>query len=68
MGPYILSMNCIRGDDLQIAIHRREDIFRWLKTVDHEGSLWSVVFHNGDSESGFITTDITDEIIEEYRV
>lgn len=39
---YILSMGCVSGDDVQVAIHRYEDIIPWLKQLDHEGSSWGV--------------------------
>jgi hypothetical protein len=38
--PYVLSMSCVSGDEVQVAVHRYQDIFRWLKTLDHEGSTW----------------------------
>ena len=60
-------MSCISGDEVQVAIHRREDIFRWLKTLDHEGSNWDLSQHifgvDGKIES---TVDLTDEIMKEY--
>ena len=61
---YILSMSCISGDEIQVAIHRREDIFRWLKTLDHEGSNWSVVQHIGTPITD--TVELTEEVIKEY--
>ena len=62
MGPYILTMSCVSGDAVQVAIHRREDVVRWLRTLDHEGSSWDVVYHlpNGD------ISWITDEVMVEY--
>lgn len=39
---WILSMSCVSGDEVQVAIHRLEDVARWLTTLDHEGSSWSV--------------------------
>jgi hypothetical protein len=58
-------MSCVSGDEVQVAIHRREDIFRWLKTLDHEGSNWSVVNHVGVPIMD--TIDLTDAIEAEYR-
>lgn len=43
---WILSMSCISGDEVQVVIHRQEDVARWLKTLDHEGSSWSVIDTN----------------------
>ena len=70
---YILSMSCISGDEVQVAIHRREDIVGWLKSLDHEGSNWTVVNHvyDGnpmkDADAKILETiDLTDEIMEEY--
>ena len=63
MAPYILTMNCVSGDGIQVAIYRREDIVRWLRTLDHEGSSWDVVYHN--DEDGVIEF-ITQEIETEY--
>lgn len=65
MGRFILSMLCVSDDEVQVAIHRREDIARWLKTLDHEGSSWSVVVHEMDGDVVVETRDITTEIIEE---
>jgi hypothetical protein len=39
---WILSMSCVSGDEVQVAIHRQEDVARWLTTLDHEGSSWTV--------------------------
>jgi hypothetical protein len=66
--PYILSMSCVSGDEVQIVIHRKEDIFRWLKKLDHEGSNWDVVEHLWSNDYSKImgTSYITSEIIEEY--
>lgn len=70
---YILSMSCVSGDEVQVAIHLYEDIFRWLKSLDHEGSSWSVGQHVYDSspltnsDATIINTkDLTDEVMEEY--
>lgn len=62
MESYILTMSCVSGDAVQVAIHKREDIVRWLQTLDHEGSSWDVVHHLPD---GGITW-ITDEVMAEY--
>lgn len=68
LASYILSMSCISGDDVQVAIHRREDVVRWLKTLDHEGSSWSVVHHAWNEMQDDIlgTEDITSDIEAEY--
>lgn len=66
MTRYILSMGCVSGDDIQIAIHEREHIVPWLKKIDHEGSSWTVVAHDMDGDIIMETTDITDQIMEEY--
>lgn len=42
---YILSMSCVSGDEVQVIIHQKEDIPKWLKTLDHEGSSWDVYQH-----------------------
>ena len=72
---YILSMSCVSGDEVQVAIHRYEDIFRWLKSLDHEGSSWDVAEHVYEppctwetiNTSKIVRTDdLTDEIMEEY--
>ena len=60
---YILSMSCVSGDDVQVRIHHREDIPRWLKTLDHEGSRWDVTVHRMNGNTVEETTDITDEIV-----
>ncbi len=39
---WMLSMSCVSGDEVIVAIHRQEDVAKWLKTLDHEGSSWSV--------------------------
>lgn len=57
-------MSCINGDEIQIAIHEMEYIFKWLKTIDHEGSNWSVIEHVGDPITK--TVDITLEIEKDY--
>ena len=69
MGKFILSMLCVSGDEVQVAIHRIQDITRWLKTLDHEGATWSVVHHVWDevNEKVLETNDITDMIEREYR-
>lgn len=67
MGDYILSMCCVSGDEVQVAIHRREDIFRWLRTLDHDGSNWNVVQHHRVAGTIYMTEDITDAIEEEYQ-
>lgn len=66
--PYVLTMSCVSGDELQVAIHRREDIFRWLKTLDHEGSSWSVVemARFGAAVEFISPEDITEDIMREY--
>ncbi len=66
---HILSMSCVSGDEVQVAIHRYEDIFRWLKTLDHEGSGWNVTIHRYDSYGNEITEteDITEKVIEDYK-
>ena len=64
MGKFILTMGCVSGDDVQVAIHRREDIFHWLKTLDHEGSSWTIVVH--DEKLSHPPKDITEEIQGEY--
>lgn len=69
MGNYILTMYCVSGDNVQVAIHRYEDIRRWLKTLDHEGSNWSVVKHVWDGEQTAVidTINLTDQIVGEYE-
>lgn len=66
---FILSMSCVSGDEVQVAIHRYEDIFRWLKTLDHEGSHWDVTVHYYDPLGNEITDteDITDKVVKEYK-
>ena len=64
MGSYILSMSCVSGDECQVAIHLREDIVGWLKTLDHEGSNWCVVQYRGDPITE--TVDITAAVYDEY--
>jgi hypothetical protein len=66
---YILSMGCVSGDEIQVAIHRQVDIVHWLKTLDHEGSSWSVTRHQWNEAGDHIhaTTDITDEITRQYE-
>lgn len=66
MGSYILTMSCVSGDDVQAAIHKREDVFKWLSTLDHEGANWSVVYHTWDGHQLINTHDITKEIEREY--
>lgn len=66
MGSYILSMSCISNDEVQVAIHRYEDIFRWLTTLDHEGSNWTVVQHVMDGDVVMETNDLTDQVMQEY--
>lgn len=39
---WILRMSCVSGDGLQVMIHRQEDVARWLTSLDHEGSSWSI--------------------------
>ena len=43
---WALNMSCVSGDEVIVAIHRQEDVARWLKTLDHEGSSWSVIDTN----------------------
>lgn len=65
LGSYVLSMSCVSGDNVQVSIHRREDIFRWLRKLDHEGSSWAV--HHHDLETALSSVeDITEEIEGEY--
>ncbi len=65
---YVLRMSFVNGDQLQIALHRREDILRWLRQCDHEGSSWSVIRIGGfvGSHTHSTPLDITDEIAAEY--
>lgn len=67
MNHYILSMGCVDGSSVQGAFHTREDLLRWLKRLDHEGSSWSVVVHDMDGDIVMETHDITDEIRKEYE-
>jgi hypothetical protein len=64
---WILSMSCVSGDDVQVRIWLRRDVLSWLKILDHEGSIWDVVHHVPSSDNDFDTTDITQEVMEEYR-
>ena len=61
MGPYILTMSCISGDAVQVAIQREEDIIKWLRALDHEGSTWDVVHHLPDGDVEWITDDVMAE-------
>lgn len=62
---YILTMSCVSGDELQVAIHSKEDVRRWLDTLDHEGSSWDVVHHVTDADGHIThTEDITKEFAE----
>ena len=61
MGLYILTMSCVSGDAVQVAIHKREDIVWWLKTLDHEGSSWDVVHHRPNGDIDFVTEAIMAE-------
>ena len=54
---YTLRMLCVSGDWVTVFIHRYEDIFKWLKTLDHEGSSWTVTVGRKDK---------TDQIVQEY--
>lgn len=63
---YALIMSCVSGDEVCIKIARREDIFNWLKKLDHEGSAW-VVFYHEDIGSSPYSNDITAEIMREYQ-
>lgn len=72
MGNFILSMACVNGDNIQMAIHRREDIIGWLRKVDHEGSNWDILEHVWDAPYPDNTEiiraiDLTDEIMREYE-
>lgn len=70
---YILEVWCVSGDDVQVEIHRREDIAGWIRKLDHEGANWWAVEHTWrDNEEvepiGLISTrDITDEIVKEME-
>lgn len=60
---FILSMSCVSGDEVQVAIHRKEDILGWLRTLDHEGSNWTVVKHSSDFQQ---TDDLTEDVMRAY--
>jgi len=64
--PFVLSMSCVSGDEIQIAIHQREDIIPWLRKLDHEGATWTVVEFS--YKDGVIDADHdhTEEIMQEY--
>ena len=59
---YILTMSCVSGDNVQCQIFRYQDIFNWLKKLDHEGSSWDceAVFEDHNE-------DITNLIIEKIN-
>ena len=62
---YVLRMRFVNGDELQMTVHRREDLLRWLTQCDREGSSWSVLRRadlSGSSHTHRIPLDITDEI------
>lgn len=73
MNDYILSMLCVSGDLVQVSIYRYEDIFYWLKLLDHGGSSWTVTRHlyNTDDLTNptviVETVDITDEVMAAYQ-
>jgi hypothetical protein len=52
-------MTCVSGDEVHVAIHRREDIVRWLRKLDHEGSTWAV--EDVENNERDITADIEQE-------
>ena len=66
---YILSVSCISGDEVQVAIHERGDVRRWLDTLNHEGANWQVVEHCYSDDRVHIeeTRDITVEIEQEIE-
>jgi len=39
---WVLRVSCVSGDEVQAVIHRREDVGKWLKTLDHEGAYWTL--------------------------
>jgi hypothetical protein len=63
---YILHMSCVSGDEVQVAIHLKEDIRGWLDKLDHEGSSWSVYHHVTNKDNMIVDTrDLTQEFLAE---
>jgi hypothetical protein len=63
---YFINMICVSDDYVEIQTHDRASIVKWLKSIDHEGSSWSVLAVDRGAEAARNTLDITAEIAAEY--